>query len=111
MTRDLADARRALEGLGDLVARVSDTYAARCEIDRDRDWSALKLAEETGELVAAHLKRTGRGRHAGLSEADMREALENEAADVFAMLVLYCRENDIDLVDALNRKWFRYLKD
>ena len=111
MTDDFPDARRALETLGELVARVSDTYAERCDIDRDRDWSALKLAEETGELVAANLKLTGRGRRARLSEAEMRQSLEDEAADVFAMLVLYCRENSIDLVDALDRKWFRYLKD
>lgn len=110
MKPDLDSARVTLGHLTDAVQQVSATYAVRCDIDRDRDWSALKLAEETGELVAAHLKLTGRGRREGLSETDMREALEDEAADVFAMLLLYCREKEIDLPQALNRKWFRYLR-
>lgn len=109
MTPDLDASRAALEMMTDAVCKVSDTYAERCDIDRDGDWSALKLAEETGELVAAHLKLTGRGRRNGLSEADMRKALEDEAADVFAMLLLYCGEKEIDLTRALDRKWFRYL--
>ncbi len=111
MIPDRSKASAALADLTAAVERVSDTYAERCAIDRDRDWAALKLSEETGELVAAHLKITGRGRREGSTELDLRLALEDEAADVLAMLLLYSRANDIDLVGALNRKWFRYLKD
>lgn len=111
MKPDLKVAQAVVDELGDAISLVSDTYAARCDIERDRDWSALKLSEETGELIAAHLKLTGRGRRAGVSEADLRTALEDEAADVFAQLIIFCRENGIDLMQALDRKWFRYLKD
>ncbi len=111
MKPDAAAADAALNALTDAVMRVSDTYAVRCDIDRDRDWSALKLAEETGELIAAHLKLSGRGRREGASEGDLHAALEDETADVFAMLLIYCRENGIDLAAALERKWFRYLTD
>jgi hypothetical protein len=38
-----------------------------------------------------------------------REALENEAADLFGQLVLYLRQNDIDIEAAIERKWLRHL--
>ncbi len=100
MRPDKDAARAQLAALTQAVGKVSDTYATRCDIDRDRDWAALKLSEETGELVAAFLKSTGRGR---------REALEDEAADVLAMLLIFAKQNGIDLTTALERKWFRYL--
>ena len=39
----------------------------------------------------------------------MRTALEDVAADVLAMLLLFARNNGIDLDAALERKWFKYL--
>lgn len=106
---DAAAARAQVEALSRAVARVSDTYATRCDIDRDRDWAALKLSEETGELIAAWLKLTGRGRREGSDAASLRQDMEDEAADVLAMLLIFAAQNEIDLVSALERKWFRYL--
>jgi NTP pyrophosphatase (non-canonical NTP hydrolase) len=99
----------SLTELGDRVEAVSDIYAARCNIRRDADWYALKLQEEAGELVAEYLRSTGRGRVAETSTPSVRAALEDEAADLFAQLILFCRNNSIDLEAALQRKWFRYL--
>lgn len=100
---------RSLAELMPLVAAVSDTYAARNDIARDDDWYLLKLQEELGELTAEYLKTTGRGRLKGADAAMIRTALEDEAADVLAMLLLFARNNGIDLDAALERKWFRYL--
>ena len=36
-------------------------------------------------------------------------ALENEAADLLATLLVFARHNNIDLDAALERKWFKYL--
>lgn len=102
MSRDLA-------ALGDLVARVSDIYAHRHDIGRDADWYLLKLQEELGELTAEYLKLSGRGRLKDAGPAALRAALEDEAADVLAMVLLFARHNDIDLEAALQRKWFRHL--
>lgn len=55
--------------IADRLARVSDIYAARNGIDRNDDWFALKLQEEAGELIAEHLRLTGRGRVGGRTEA------------------------------------------
>lgn len=100
---------RSLAELSALVSEVSDTYASRNDIARDDDWYLLKMQEELGELVAEYLKTTGRGRLKGADKATIRQALEDEAADVLAMLLLFARNNDIDLDAALERKWFQYL--
>jgi NTP pyrophosphatase (non-canonical NTP hydrolase) len=95
--------------LTDRVEQVSDIYAQRCDIRRDADWYALKLQEEAGELVAEYLRGTGRGRVGDRDKASIRQALEDEAADLLAQLLLFCRANAIDVEAALQRKWFRYL--
>lgn len=100
---------RGLSELGALVARVSDIYAERNDITRDDDWYLLKLQEELGELTAEYLKGSGRGRLKGADASALRAALEDETADVLAMLLLFARNNAIDLDSALQRKWFKYL--
>lgn len=102
MSRDLLQ-------LSDLVAQVSDLYAERNTVARDDDWYMLKLQEELGELAAEYLRSTGRARMKGADTEAVRMALEDEAADVLAMLLLFARHNGIDLDAALTRKWFKYL--
>ena len=96
----------ALASLSDQVQAVSDIYAANFGIDCDGDWALLKLQEELGELVQAHLKLTGRGRGGAAPEARA-----DEAADVLCMLLLYCRQHGVDLEAAVDRKWLAYLKE
>jgi NTP pyrophosphatase (non-canonical NTP hydrolase) len=100
---------RSLPELGALVAQVSDIYAERNAIVRDNDWYMLKLQEELGELTAEYLRCSGRGRMKGADADTVRIALEDETADVLAMLLLFARSNAIDLEAALERKWFKYL--
>ena len=100
----------SLEELADRLAQVSDIYAARNSIVRDDDWYALKIVEEAGELVAEHLRLTGRGRIGSLHEAAIRQARDDEAVDLLAMVILYCRDNNIDVEAALERKWFKHLE-
>ncbi|CCF00531.1 hypothetical protein [Sinorhizobium fredii] len=69
----------------------------------------LKLTEELGELTAEHLLIGGRAKPNADGSAGTREALENEAADLFGQFVLYLRENDIDIEAAIDRKWLRHL--
>ncbi len=102
-----AGLKGSLAELTERVAQVSDLYAARCAIIRDDDWFALKLQEECGELIAEYLRLSGRGRAAGGTAAP--EALADEAADLLAHLLLFCRRNAVDIETALDRKWFRHL--
>ncbi|OEO29542.1 hypothetical protein VW23_025105 [Devosia insulae DS-56] len=96
--------------LTERVEQVSALYAERCDIRRDADWYLLKLQEEAGELVAEHLRSSGRGRVGERPEAALRAALEDEAADLLAQVLLFCRHNQIDVEAALERKWFAHLK-
>ena len=101
-----------MASIAELAARieeVSQLYAARCDTSRDDDWYALKLQEEAGELVAEHLRGSGRGRIGDRSDGQIRTALADEAADLFAQVLLFCRHNGIDVEAALERKWFSHL--
>ena len=101
---------RTLVDLTALVAEVSDMYERETGVRRDDDWYALKMQEELGELIAEHLRLSGRGRRKNLSDDQIVEARGNEAADLLAFLLLYARHNGIDLDAALERKWFSYLR-
>ncbi|GLQ18939.1 phosphoribosyl-ATP pyrophosphohydrolase [Maritalea porphyrae] len=101
----------SLEELTHKVAKVSDTYARRCAIRRDDDWYALKLTEEIGELNAEYLRLSGRGRSKGKSADEIRADLGQECADVLAHLLLFAKNNNIDLEKELRDKWFVYLDD
>lgn len=93
-----------LSDLSASVARISDLYAAEHGIDRSGDWAILKLQEELGELTAEHLRLSGRAR----GEADPK-ALADEAADVLGMLLIYCDRAGIDIEQAMQDKWLRWL--
>lgn len=94
-----------LSSLRDEVLRICDIYAAEHGIERDRDWALLKLQGELGELTAEHLRLSGRAR--GAPDA---ETLEDEAADVLGMLLIYCDRAGVDLEQAMGRKWLSWLE-
>lgn len=87
------------------VLRISDIYAREHGIDRSGDWAILKLQEELGELTAEHLRISGRAR--GVADP---QALGDEAADVLGMLLIYCDRAGIDIEQAMQRKWLRWLE-
>jgi NTP pyrophosphatase (non-canonical NTP hydrolase) len=97
------------EELSERIGRVGELYARVHKITRSSDWYLLKLTEELGELTAEHLLLGGQAQPAADGSGGTREALENEAADLFGQFVLYLRANDIDIVAAIERKWLRHL--
>jgi len=92
------------------VALVSKNYAKNCSINRDDDWYVLKLQEEVGELIQNYLSFTNRGRNRGKSESEIKENFADELADVLGQVFLIADHNNIDIEEALERKWFKYLK-
>ena len=87
------------------VLRISDIYAEAHGIDRKGDWALLKLQEELGELTAEHLRLSGRARG-----APDKTALDDEAADVLGMLLIYCAGAGVDIEAAMRRKWLKWLE-
>ncbi len=99
----------SLKAATEPLQQVCDLYAERCGIERNDDWFLLKIQEELGELVQAHLKLTGRGRTRDMSRSELEQARADEAADLICQVLLYCRHFGIDPDAAVQRKWLSWL--
>ncbi|WP_298966413.1 pyrophosphatase [uncultured Roseibium sp.] len=102
---------KSLPEMEKAIATVSDIYADRFGIERDKAWYLAKMTEELGELAAADLRLSKKARPNGSSKAELEEALASEAADLFAHLVLFCRDRGISLQDAVHAKWLKHLPE
>jgi NTP pyrophosphatase (non-canonical NTP hydrolase) len=59
-----------------------------------------------GELAEAYLTYIGKSRPEKFSnENDAKKKLSYELADVVGMAMVFAKEMNIDLEDAINRKW------
>lgn len=95
-----------LEELADQFENASAEYAGKHGIVRDADWFVLKLQEEMGELTQAWNRNTGRGRAKGRSPEQITSDLADETADLLGHILLFARQNGLDLSAAIERKWF-----
>ena len=64
------------------------------------------LMEEVGELSRLMVRQYG---EQSFKESDKGHSLSDEMADVLSFLLLFAREMDIDVEDALYQKWLHYL--
>lgn len=90
------------------VRQISERYAASNAIERDRAWYALKVSEEAGEVAKAFVTLVGQGRNK-MPPAQAREKLADELADLVAHAILLATSENIDIEDAIRRKWLSYL--
>jgi NTP pyrophosphatase (non-canonical NTP hydrolase) len=94
--------------LNALQAQFEDSsarYAAANGFERDPDWFVLKMHEEIGELTQIWNKLSGRGRKHGRSDAELKQVLADETADLLGHVLLFAGQNGLDLVAAVERKW------
>ncbi len=89
---------------------VAQEYSTKFGIEYTDDWFLLKLQEELGELTRAHLMLSDRTRRKVSSEQEGKYALAEEIADVFAYTLLFAKRMNIDIEDAITKKWFVFLK-
>ena len=101
--------RMTLDVMTAKIKEVSNRYAEKYAVHRDDDWYMFKLQEELGELTQHFLMMTGRARDKGFSDSELREKFEDEVADTFSLLILLADHYQVDLVSAVEKKWFRYL--
>lgn len=99
-----------IKSLTEQVGKVADGYAEKFNIKPDGDWYVLKLQEELGELIQAHLMATNRARRKNKTDQELREDLEKEIADVFGMVLLLAKYNNVDIEKALEKKWLVWNK-
>ncbi len=94
-----------LRQLADQFEAASISYAEAYGLERDADWFVLKMQEEMGELTQVWNKLTGRGRRRDRAERELRADLADEAADLLGHVLLFARRNELDLLEAIERKW------
>ena len=100
-----------IEELRKKVDEVSVIYASKFNINRTEEWAVMKLIEEVGELTRAHLKSTGQAR-VSPAEADvLRNNFENELADVLGQVLVLSKIANVDLSEAIERKWLKWHPD
>jgi len=98
----------ALKALQDDFVKVSEVYGAKFNINRDDLWALGKLSEELGELTQAYLRLHGRARTA-VNQTDLQLSLEDEVSDLLGMLLIFAKMQNVDVAQAVERKWLKYL--
>ncbi|MDX1780956.1 MAG: hypothetical protein R3256_06515 [Thalassovita sp.] len=93
------------------AAEVGRIYAETFGTERDGAFCLGKMTEELGEVASAYLKLAGQSRGADAGAAALRQELEGELADLFGFLLIFADWQGLDLADAFERKWGKYLKD
>lgn len=91
------------------LEEVAVIYTKKYRIKRSGDWYVMKIQEELGELAAAYLKLTKRGRTKKKTRLELEENFKEEFADVLSMLLLFARHQGIDMDKAVKEKWLHYL--
>ena len=97
--------------MAEQIEAVANRYAHEIGVTRDDDWYVFKLQEELGELTQKFLMMSNRARQKGFTPEEIREQFEDEVADTFSLVVLLARHFGVDIEAAVDRKWFKYLKE
>lgn len=93
------------------VTQVIEQYKKEFpDVHMDRDYVPFKITEEWGECMQAYLMLTDRGRQKGMTKEEIQHLFEEELADVFGYILMFAKSEGIDLREALEKKWFKYLK-
>ena len=81
-------------------------YGREYNVEIDEDFALLKLYEEVGEFAQAiliHRKKSRPEKH--VAEDVSKRELAKELADVVGMAMLNAHLLDIDLEEAIDKKW------
>ncbi len=95
--------------LKEIQKQVSETFLQYLENDKialDDDYLMLKIGEEVGELMQSYLiykKRCRQEKY--LSEEDAKKNFAKELADVIGLVFSIATVMDVDLDEAINKKW------
>jgi len=82
------------------------TYCEIHKVSFDENFVLMKLYEELGELSQAHLiyKKKCRGEKI-ISKEQAKNNVAKEVADAFGTLIVYADLMNIDLEEAIDKKW------
>ena len=81
-------------------------YGEKYDIEIDEEFVMLKFFEEMGEFSEALLTYKNKSRpDKKLSEEESETELANELADVVGMAMVLAEVYDVDLEEAIKKKW------
>ena len=88
------------------VVKTALDYGIRHDLQIDKDFAIIKLFEEVGELAQAILIHEKKCRKSKIVPEDAsKKELAKELADVVGLAILNAHLLDIDLEDAIDKKW------
>lgn len=88
------------------IPQIFSLYLDRHGIKMDDDYVMLKIGEEMGELIQAYLIHKKRCRKVKLvPPAESKKELAKELSDVFCLALVIAERLDIDLEEAVTKKW------
>ena len=88
------------------VIATSEDYGKECNLKVDADFALLKLYEEVGELTQSILIQRKKCRpEKYLSDEESKKEIAKELADVAGTVMVISNLMDIDLEEAINKKW------
>jgi len=96
-----------IKELQEKIVKHAERYCKEFGIELDEDFALFKLYEEVGELaqdVLIHRKKCRPEKY--LSEKESKEELAKEIADVLGMIIVVAHIFNIDVEEAINKKWF-----
>ena len=95
-----------LAALQKQIPKIFSLYLGRHGIKMDDDYVMLKIGEELGELIQAYLIHKKRCRKVKLvSPAESKKELAKELSDVFCLALVIAEQLNIDLEEAVTKKW------
>lgn len=94
------------EELRKKIIEVGSDYRTRNDIVMDKNSTLIKLFEEVGELSQAVLIHQNKCRKSKIvKEEESKKHLSEEMADAFCLIIMCANEFDVDLEDAIDKKW------
>ena len=92
--------------LQDKASKIFLDNLVRDNIKDDQDYLVMKLTEELGEFVQSFLVHKKRCRPAKyLPEQQSKKEMSKELADVLGIIFVIAKTFDIDVEEALTKKW------
>ncbi len=88
------------------VIKNAKRYCREYDIKLDEDFALLKLYEEVGELaqsILIHRKKCRKEKY--ISKEESKEELAKEIADILGMLIVVSYVLEIDMEEAIKKKW------
>ena len=90
------------------INKNMDRYSQYNNITVDENWAVLKLLEEMGEFSQSIIIHRRQSRpEKFLPETESKQEIAKELADVVGIAIVCAKLFDIDLEEALNKKWIK----